>query len=545
MGFRTRITGLAGAAAAPWMLLLALSVADAGLALPAASVLAMLVSLAALAAIHRLLAPLAPAAETIRAAVAEAGGTVDGDDPTALLAGAATLRDKLSRLQHRWSQRHPLTDFPTRELLLAEMGRDMAAAPGETLLGVIRFRDFDRLQAFDADKADEALQAFSELLSAAVSKKRPLAQVDRDSFAIWFRGATPEAAETELRALCYALGSEIRAGDLALTPEVDAGAGLYPKDGRDPAGLLNRTLLSLDKKQRGGGKLRLLTPRAAQAAREDFSLEQGLRQAVARDELELHFQPVVDLARCRLAGAEALIRWRHGEAGLISPQRFVPILEDADLTEEIGRWTLNAACRAAASGRAAGAEGLTVAVNLSARPLKDPRLVKVIERTLERHQLPPRTLELELTETAAMEDKDHTFELFSTLRDMGVSLAIDDFGSGYSSLSYVKNLPFDKLKIDREFVVEVDRRRDSAAICRALIALARGLGIGILAERVERREEAALLRAMGCALFQGFLFSPPLSETDFAAKIGDRDWLEAIAATLEGDVTEGGERMSA
>jgi len=191
---------------------------------------------------------------------------------------------------------------------------------------------------------------------------------------------------------------------------------------------------------------------------------------------------------------------------MISPARFIPILEDADLIDEIGRWTLNAACREMRRWQRRGLAGVKVAVNLSARQLRDPSLKQTIQRTLARHKVRPQALELELTETAATEDSERTFALFGELRGLGVSLAIDDFGSGYSSLSYLKNLPFDKLKIDREFVVDVHLRRDSQAICRSLVELTRGLGLEILAEGVESGEEVETLRLLGCACFRLLFF---------------------------------------
>jgi EAL domain-containing protein (putative c-di-GMP-specific phosphodiesterase class I) len=212
--------------------------------------------------------------------------------------------------------------------------------------------------------------------------------------------------------------------------------------------------------------------------------------------------------------------------GLLAPDRFMAILERSPMMSEVGLWVLNAACREARAWREQGLGDLRVAVNLSIVQCRDPRLSDMVLRTLQRHGLPPSALELELTETAAMEDAEHIRRLFGDLRSHGVSVAIDDFGTGYSSLSYLKNLPFSKLKIDREFASDVDRRRDSRAICAALIALARGLGIAVLAEGVETREEMETLREMGCRLFQGFFFAQPMDGPSFAAALHDPAWLD-------------------
>ncbi|MGB3626518.1 MAG: EAL domain-containing protein, partial [Henriciella sp.] len=246
--------------------------------------------------------------------------------------------------------------------------------------------------------------------------------------------------------------------------------------------------------------------------------------------LELHYQPFVDTAEIRVTGAEALLRWNHPEWGVISPSEFVPILEASGQMQEVGRWVLNTACRQLREWRELGNSDFKMAVNLSARQLQDPELKNIIERTVQNHGLSPASIELELTETAAMEDSALTLRLFRSLREAGYSLSIDDFGSGYSSMSYLKNLPFSKLKIDREFVSHVDQSLESSAICKALVELASGLGISALAEGVERREEVDALMQMGCTRFQGFYFAAPMRADAFANKISETDWLAALCS---------------
>ena len=241
------------------------------------------------------------------------------------------------------------------------------------------------------------------------------------------------------------------------------------------------------------------------------------------------YQPVVELSR-GVIGAEALLRWRHPEAGMISPAKFIPILEDADLIDEIGRWTLNAACREMRRWQQRGLKDLKVAVNLSAAQLRDPSLKLTVQRTLERHRLKASRARAGADRNRRDEDAERTFALFGALRALGVSLAIDDFGSGYSSLSYLKNLPFDKLKIDREFVVDVHLRRDSQAICRSLVELTRGLDLAILAEGVESWDEVEMLRDFGCTTFQGFLFSEPVNSDQFIEIALDPMWRGPLSA---------------
>ena len=535
LSYRSKICLVAaGASAAPWLLCFIFLPSGTSSLLPV--VAAALVSAAFLLTLRHLLLPLATAAERLVEHIGpdplpRGGPPGRADEMDIILQGISGLSEQVGSLQHRWIQRHSVTGLPTREALLLQIRQDLLPASSPLLLGTIRFVDYDRLTAFDADTAERGLKSFASRLAASVGKDRPLAHVDRDCFAIWFRATDPESAATELRSICYALGAEIVVGDTRIMPELELGAATYPTDGDEPSTLMTRALVAM-RKMGAPEAPDLHSARTGKRAKERFSLEQDLRRAVSREQLELHFQPVVDLAKGQLVGAEALLRWRHPEAGMIAPDRFIPILEDSSLMDEIGRWTLNAACREARGWERRGMKGLKVAVNLSARQLRDAGLKQAIRRTLDRHRLRPQALELELTETAATEDAERTFFLFSELRALGISLAIDDFGSGYSSLSYLKNLPFDKLKIDREFVVNVHERSDSQAICRSLIELTRGLGINILAEGVESPEEIELLRRFGCDIFQGFYFSRPLAGDEFVRRALDPAWRAFLKSPL-------------
>lgn len=425
------------------------------------------------------------------------------------------------------TRRNAVTNLPTRAEFLAEIAEDFYGDT-PTLLGVIRFANYQQIAAFDAQTAERVLAAFSQRLEAAVGRQRPLAHVDRDCFAVWFRGvASARQAAAELQAISYAVAREIKDGDLIIAPDVQVGSALHCDD--DPLTLLTRATVSL---ARRSAAIAVPSERGAADARRRFSLEQDLRRAMRGNQLQLHYQPLVDLKQGRVVGAEALLRWRHPQLGSISPAEFVPILEESGLVNEIGLWTLNAACRQVRAWRDAGDVDLKIAVNLSAQQLRDPSLRKVIHSTLDHFALEPSCLELELTETAAMEDAEHTLRLFRDLKESGFGLAIDDFGAGYSSLSYLKKLPFSKLKIDREFVSHVDGRSSSRAICKALIELAAGLDITVLAEGVERREEVEELRRLGCSTFQGFYFSPPRTAAEFIETVRNPDWLYLLASPV-------------
>ncbi|MDP1875506.1 bifunctional diguanylate cyclase/phosphodiesterase [Phenylobacterium sp.] len=442
---------------------------------------------------------------------------------------------RLEALDHRTTYTHPVTGLPTREPLCETIAADVAAGPPPRLLGVIRFVDFDRLAGFDHALANRALEQFACRLVSVTQAGRLVAQVDRDGFAIWFGAVDIEAARAEFQAIAYVTGHEMEIDGGRITPALEISAVSFPQQGKDGLTLLLRATAALSRPEGvEGGEVRLLSPHTAEAAREQFMLEQDLAQAIAEDQLTMVFQPVVDLAAGRMMGAEALLRWDHPLLGAVSPARFIPVVEALGLSERYGLWVLNAACREARRWADEGAVGMRVAVNLSARQLLDPGLKTKIERTLARHGLGAEALELELTETATMADAERTFHLFGELRAMGVSLAVDDFGSGYSSLSYLKNLPFDKLKIDREFVAQIDQRRDSRAICRALIELGRGLDLLVLAEGVETEAEVACLRSLGCHVFQGYHFSRPLSGEAFLALATDAEWRKRLSAGAQG-----------
>ena len=442
----------------------------------------------------------------------------------------ARVRDLAARLDEihgqpaqRADQRHSLSGLPTREPLIATMARD-----GHGLLGVIGVGDFDRLCAFDPTLGERVLLAIVDRFARMLPPERLVAHVDRANLAIWFGPAVDTAAaQAELDVIGYALGDAILVGGRKILPQIRIRQAALLDDGGTPQNLLARALASLTLDQAGEAEP-AIDPAAAASDR--YALEQDLRQAIARDQLQMHYQPLIDAAAGRVCGAEALIRWRHPVRGTVPPSHFVPIMEAGGMAHSLGMWILNVACREARRWQAGGLAGLRVAVNVSGHQLQRDDLPALVDRALARHSLGADALEMELTESVAMGDGDHAAQLFRTLRAMGVRIAIDDFGTGYSSFSTLRTLSFDKIKIDREFVTDVDRRRDSQAICQSIIALGRGLGIRVLAEGVEHRAEYEWLRRHGCTHFQGYYFSPPLDGAAFVAFVRDRDGLARLLA---------------
>jgi EAL domain-containing protein (putative c-di-GMP-specific phosphodiesterase class I)/GGDEF domain-containing protein len=480
--------------------------------------------------VWRLLRPIGEAAEAMRRLSAETGRpSAPGiDDLQGLL---ADIRHLSVHLAHAEAPRTPGRGIADRETFFAELDGQMQAEAVPALLAVVRMGDFDRVAAFDSRVAKSALDQFGERLRDAVRKTARTFQLERDCFAVWFPSTGADDPVGELRAISYVLGQDIRLPGKTITPDVRLGCAMFPRDGADAATLLACATAALPSSPGSDATVvNVFTPVAAESARRIFLIQQGLHEAIAEDQFFLEYQPVVDLREMRVVGAEALLRWVHPELGRVSPTEFIPIVEQTGLIDDVGAWVLNTACREARDWRRRGLADLTMAVNVSARQFRGPSLIMTVVRTLERHGLAPAALEIELTETAAMEDSARTREMLQQFQALGVGVAIDDFGVGFSSLSYLKNLPFTKLKIDREFIVDVHQRTDSQAICSTLIALARGLRIEVLAEGVERLEEVEALLTLGCATFQGYFFARPQPAEEFVRLITDIDWLARLQA---------------
>jgi predicted signal transduction protein with EAL and GGDEF domain len=506
-------------------------------------------SLAMLLLLRSLLAALGPLTEGARAnaALAAVEPSTRADEVLRMADDLKGVAARLETVRHRLANRHPVTGVSTREPLMATIARDLAVeGRGSALLGVIRFAQLDRLTAVDRPGADKALAAFAQRLTEALGGAKPFAQVERDAFAVWFcDGAGPRAAAEALKSLADHLASPIGEGQAKLTPDVRVGAAIFPDDGADARTLLTRAMDAAAKADRmSAGRLAYFSEASSADAQSRHVMEQALRQAILRRELALFYQPVIDLSAGRVVGAEALLRWRHPEVGAIPPAQFLPVLEQSGLIDEVGRWVMDAACRDARDFEALNIAGFRVGVNLSERQFRDPHLTTIVADTLRRHDLEPRRLELELTETALMEDLVHTRDTFEALSAIGVGVAIDDFGAGASSLGDLKNLAFTKLKIDRAFVTQVPSRHDSQAICAALIELGRRLDIAVLAEGVETREEVEALQVLGCQLFQGFFFARPLPADKFMKKMADPDWLSLITSPGRRELPELEQRLA-
>jgi EAL domain-containing protein (putative c-di-GMP-specific phosphodiesterase class I) len=297
--------------------------------------------------------------------------------------------------------------------------------------------------------------------------------------------------------------------ELFLTTSI--GIALFPTDGDTAEELLaNADHAMYRAKDAGRNSYRMVTPAMNSRALERLSLEGDLRHALERGELELYYQPQINIASGQVTGVEALLRWNRPGHGVVGPKEFIPIAEETRLIVPVGEWVLRQACQQAKKWQGEGAPGFRMAVNLSPRQFQHSDLPLVIASALEYSGLAPGDLELEITESLAMQNTSWTIATLQRLREMGVQIAIDDFGTGHSSLNYLRSFPLDTVKIDQEFVQEIEFSAADRAIVSAVIGMARGLGLRVIAEGVETEPQFDFLSAQGCGEVQGFLFGEPV-----------------------------------
>jgi diguanylate cyclase (GGDEF)-like protein len=422
--------------------------------------------------------------------------------------------------------RDPLTGLPNRAALLDRLQQALrlAAHNGERL--ALMFLDLDRFKYVNDSLGhavgDELLQAVAERLQHGVRAVDTVAHLGGDAFAIVLQQPRDLAAVVAVvENLLDRLASPILLGTQALTVRASVGVAVYPDHGDSVDQLTRRADIAMCKaKEAADCGYRVYEPQFDLVAQSRLTLEQDLRDALARRELRLHYQPQVDMARGTLGGVEALLRWQHPLLGWVPPARFIPLAEQTGLIREIGDWVLQEATHQLARWRADGLVVPMVSVNISPLQLTADLLMRVAG-SLRDAGLDPSDLELEITETAITADGPLVLELLSKLRILGVGVAVDDFGVGYSSLAMLRRLPVSTLKIDRCFVHEIDSSSQDATIIRTMIDLAQGLGLRLVAEGVESAQQRLILAGLGCRQAQGYLFSAPLPADALGAWLGE------------------------
>ncbi|MGZ5085149.1 MAG: putative bifunctional diguanylate cyclase/phosphodiesterase, partial [Usitatibacter sp.] len=320
-----------------------------------------------------------------------------------------------------------------------------------------------------------------------------------------------------LEKVLAAVSHPVVLGDRSMRPTCSIGVAIYPQDGADAATLLKNADGAMYRaKELGRNRFQFFTSDVHERIRRRMELETSLRQALDREEFELYYQPQVALRTGAIVGAEALIRWKHPQKGMVGPSSFIGFAEETGLIVPIGEWVLGQACAQNKAWQDAGLPSIPVAVNMSARQCEQRDLDGFVAETLARTGLAPGHLELEITESISMANPEQSVPLMRRLKDTGVALSIDDFGTGFSNLSYLKRFPVDRLKIDLSFVREITTDAGSLAISEAIITMSHSLNLQVVAEGVETQEQLDLLGARHCDLIQGYLYSPPVTAEAFA-----------------------------
>ncbi len=427
----------------------------------------------------------------------------------------------MTRKMTHLAQHDSLTDLPNRVLLNDRLREAIVLSRRHQRELSVLFLDLDRFKHINDSMGhvvgDRLLQSVARRLFACVRSSDTVGRQGGDEFVVllWEVRRAEDAAIAAAKIL-EAVRKPHLIDEHELHVTASIGIVTYPEDGTDVETLMKKADLALyHAKATGRDSYQFFKPEMNARAIERQSLEDSLRYAIERQELVLHYQPKFNLATGGIIGAEALIRWRHPQRGLIPPGQFISIAEECGLIVPIGRWVLREACRQARAWQTAGLPPLCVAINVSAVELRAPGFVAGVRATLKETGLEPRYLELELTETLLIEDSRSVAEVLKELKDIGVLLALDDFGTGYSSLSQLKRFPIDALKIDQSFVRDLTTDEDDAGIVTAVIGMGKSLHMRVVAEGVETREQLQILQEHGCPQGQGYYFCRPLPAEEF------------------------------
>ena len=435
----------------------------------------------------------------------------------------ALIRDISDRQAARQRLEHlahcdTLTSLPNRNALHARLAHHIGGEPCALLL--LDLDGFKHVNdTLGHNVGDALLAGVAQRLSAAADDTGFVTRPGGDEFAILVTGcADPLRLDALAARIFAALEVPFELGGKSIFVDTSIGIAMAPRDGDTVEQLLAHADLALySAKGDGGGVRRFFAPAMQNRAEQRHRLGTELRRALARGELELWYQPQVALHDGRLTGAEALLRWHHPEQGLLRPPAFIDVLGESAVASEVGDWIIDQACATLAAWREAGHGELRMGVNLFPAQLRSGRLIEVVTAALERYRLRPAQLEVEITENTVLRQNDQSSELLAALKALGVRIAFDDFGTGFASLSLLQKYPLDRLKIDKSFIAQIDHHAGDAAIVRAVVGIARTLGLGIIAEGVETEQQERTLVRLGCDEVQGFRYGRPVNAAAFAA----------------------------
>lgn len=433
-----------------------------------------------------------------------------------LFVSAALIERRYSEMRLDMLANHdPLTGLPNRSYFQDFLGHALARAQRDKSQVSLLFIDLDRFKHINDSQGhevgDHVLRIVASRLADQLRADDFVARLGGDEFAvILIHPPASRAASRVARKLNQVLAESFKLGQRRYAIGASIGISVYPDDGLDANTLLRQADLAMYQAKHRRSGFEYFSKELNTVARRQMALENGLRQALERDELALLYQPKVDLADGRVVGLEALVRWLPRSGNIIGPDQFIPVAEETGLIVPIGRWVVRAACIQWIAWRDAGLNPPPVAVNLSPRQLSEARLIDDIDAILKDTGMDPAYLQLEVTESAAMENPARTFDILDALRQRGLHVYIDDFGTGYSNLGQLKRMPVDALKIDKSFVKDVLTDSGDAEIANAIIRLAHALKLRVVAEGVETFEQVAFLKQNGCDEIQGFVVSKPL-----------------------------------
>lgn len=434
----------------------------------------------------------------------------------AVFSDISAIKDSEHELAHL-AHHDPLTGLPNRLLFSDRAEQAVASAQLHKRGCALLLLDLDHFKnindSLGHNVGDELLKGVAERFLGLFAPGITLARLGGDEFAVLAENCSqPGQAAALARRILDALKEPVQLGDQSLFINASIGISLFPGDALSAGQLLRNADSALFKaKSAGRDGYALYTEELTAHAQQRVEIAFELRRALQQQELRVHYQPVHDLASSRLIGVEALVRWEHPTRGLVSPAEFIPIAERTGLIAQIDAWVMDQACRQMCRWQQAGVALSFIAVNVSSRLFARRELYDQVAQVLHDTGLDPACLELEVTESAVMEDPEVALEQMHRLRELGVRLAIDDFGTGYSSLLRLKRLPVQKLKIDQGFVAGLPWDEDDAAIVRVIIALAHSMGMQVHAEGIEQREQAAFLLGLACELGQGYWFGRPVA----------------------------------
>ncbi|MGG6294094.1 bifunctional diguanylate cyclase/phosphodiesterase [Leptolyngbya sp. AN02str] len=428
----------------------------------------------------------------------------------------ATMQKRVETMLRHEALHDRLTDLPNRLLFDEQLSLALLNTQQQGEILAVAFLDLDRFKTVNDTLGhalgDLLLKQVTQRLQKCLRKGDVVARWGGDEFTLLFPKINHiEEVGKIARRILEVLSAPFFLEGQELYASASLGVTLFPYDGKDAASLLKNADTAMYRaKQQGRNNYQLYSPEMNTKAREQLELETDLRKALIRKELLLYYQPQVDIKTGEIVSLEALLRWQHPQLGLVPPSQFIPLAEETGLICPIGEWVIRTACEQHQAWLAEGLAPVRIAVNLSARQFQQQDLVKSIVHILQETHLTPSYLEIEITESVAMQDVEFTVKVLQQLRDMGVQIAMDDFGTGYSSLNSIKHFPLHTLKIDQSFVRDLLTDPSDMAIAKAVIALGQGLNLKILAEGIETAEQLEFLRSLGCAFAQGYFFSKPL-----------------------------------